>query len=172
MFANFLAASLVTYAYGVDIESIRKGLIGFQGVPHRFELVATHNGVTYINDTAATIPEASLASVQAVKNNVILLAGGSDKGLPLEPLIEAIKRSKYTFLFAGSGTESIDSLLQAEGYKEYQIVASMDEALKQARMRAEQDTTVLLAPGAASFGMFRNEFDRGDQFRAAVLAVT
>jgi len=169
-FDNFLAATLVALEVGLSIIEIEKGLKSFTGVPHRFERVAVKNGVTYINDTAATIPEAVKASVEALEGGeVILLAGGSDKELPLEPLIQTIKdKVRYTILFQGSATEKIVTALDKSGYSEYFVVTSMGEALLKAQEKVKNGDTVLLSPGAASFGMFRNEFDRGDQFREQV----
>lgn len=168
LFQNFLLAALATHHFGISLEAIRKGLETFSGVPHRFELVREVAGVRYINDTAATIPSASLASLQSVSSPGILLAGGSDKGLPQEPLVEAMKRAKYTILFSGSGTDKLLPLLDQEGVKKYQIVESMREAVLAAQQKAVAGECVLLAPGAASFGMFQNEFDRGEQFRQCV----
>ncbi|MEK9174032.1 MAG: UDP-N-acetylmuramoyl-L-alanine--D-glutamate ligase [Patescibacteria group bacterium] len=171
LFENFLAASLVARQYGVDVTIISKALASFRGVPHRFEFVRELEGVRYINDTAATIPSASLASVQSVTGPVILLAGGSDKELPLDELLEAINRAKFTILFAGSGTDKILALLDDTVEAKCQVVGNMEEAIQSAQKEALAGDAVLLAPGAASFGMFQNEFDRGDQFRARVLAL-
>lgn len=169
--ANMLAALLGCKSIGVDLVSIQKGLKTFRGVAHRFELVRELDGVQYINDTAATIPAASLASLRSTEKKTILLAGGSDKGLPLEPLIQAIEEAKAVILFAGSGTDKLLLLLSPEQRLKCQVAHSMAEAVKQAYTAVQSGELVLLAPGAASFGMFQNEFDRGEQFREAVLAL-
>ncbi len=172
-FENLLAAALAASRAGVSLGQIVKGLQTFTGVPHRFELVREYQDVTYINDTAATIPDAVKATVSAVKGGLILLAGGSDKGLPLEPLIETIVgRVKHCVLFAGNATDKIREALDKASYEEYTIVESMTEAIQKASTAAEPGDTVLLSPGAASFGMFQNEFDRGEQFRTQVLALS
>jgi UDP-N-acetylmuramoylalanine--D-glutamate ligase len=171
-FENFLAAILASYEAGLSLEEIQRGLKTFTGVPHRFEKVRVVDGVTYINDTAATIPEAVKASVQSLNGGVVLLAGGSDKDLPLEPLVETIAgHIGYAVLFHGSATEKIVVGLNRVHYKNYCVVESMEEALQKAQEIVQAGDTVLLSPGAASFGMFQNEFDRGDQFRAQVLAL-
>ncbi len=171
LFENFLAASLVTHRYGVSIGVISKALATFRGVPHRFELIRELSGVRYINDTAATIPSATLASVRSIIGPVILLAGGSDKGLPLDELVVAIGHAKHTILFSGSGTDKLMKVLTGELKEKIQEVGSMQEAVVSAYKQAIATDTVLLAPGAASFGMFQNEFDRGDQFRTVVLGL-
>ena len=169
LFENFLAASLITYRYGVSLGVISSTLATFQGVPHRFELIRELAGVRYINDTAATIPSATLASVVSITGPVILLAGGSDKGLPLDELVVAIGHAKHTILFSGTGTDKLQGVLTKELKEKTVEVDSMEKAVACAHKQATPGDTVLLAPGAASFGMFQNEFDRGDQFRALVL---
>lgn len=171
LFENFLAASLVTHRYGVSVGVISKVLATFRGVPHRFELIREFGGVRYINDTAATIPSATLASVRSIASPVVLLAGGSDKGLPLDELVVAIERAKYTILFSGSGTDKLRAVLTPELKEKIEEAGSMKEAIQCVQEQVSAGDTVLLAPGAASFGMFRNEFDRGEQFREAVLAL-
>jgi UDP-N-acetylmuramoylalanine--D-glutamate ligase len=171
LFSNMLAAALVAECFGVDLHDIQTALHTFAGVPHRFELVRELRGVRYINDTAATIPSAALASVQSVQGPVILLAGGSDKNLPLDELLSAIATTKHTLLFQGTSTDKILEELSPELKDRCTVVTSMHEAITKAATLAENGDTVLLAPGAASFGMFRNEFDRGEQFVESVLAL-
>ncbi len=164
LFANFLAASLGALSLDVDIKDIQVGLRTFRGVPHRFELVRELDGVQYINDTTATIPAASLASLRSARKDTILLAGGSDKGLPLEPLLRAIEEAQFTVLFSGIGTDKILDTLSPQQQEKCRLVNTMVEAVQVAHQLARPNQVVLLAPGAASFGMFRNEFDRGEQF--------
>lgn len=164
IFENFLAASLAARSFGVSTQSIMEALKTFTGVPHRFQLVKEVADIRYINDTAATIPAATLSSFSSIKTPVILLAGGSDKGLPLEDLVTAIEKAKFAVLFAGTGTDALVPRLLEKEVSHYQIVESMSEAVKVAREKSIAGDTVLLAPGAASFGMFKNEFDRGEQF--------
>jgi UDP-N-acetylmuramoylalanine--D-glutamate ligase len=164
LFDNMLAAMLACKNFGVSLEDITRGLETFPGVPHRFELVREVGGVRYINDTAATIPSAALASVQSLSGPVILLAGVSDKSLPQDDLIQAIHIAKRVILFAGSGTKKLLAELD-EGVKEKcLVVENMKDAVIEAQKVAMSGDTILLAPGAASFGMFQNEFDRGEQF--------
>ena len=168
-FANILAATLGAIEAGVSFSDIRRGVETFRGVPHRFERVRELDEVTYINDTTATIPDAVKASVESLSQEVVLLAGGSDKDLPLAPLIEVIEtRVKHAVLFKGSATDKIVEELDKVNYSRYTIVHSMKEAVDVARSQSQAGDVVLLSPGAASFGMFRNEFDRGEQFQKSV----
>ncbi len=171
-FENLLAAALAALEAGLTPQEISQGLKTFAGVPHRFELVREYQGVKYINDTAATIPDAVKASVASVEGGLVLIAGGSDKGLPLEALVETIvRRAKYVILFSGSATDKIVEALRRAFYEDYEVVESMEEAVSRAVQVSSVGDAVLLSPGAASFGMFQNEFDRGEQFKAQVLAL-
>lgn len=167
---NVLAAAGAALASGLSIEEVRSGIESFQGVPHRLEPVAEKDGVSYINDTAATIPEAAIAALRAFEQPVILIAGGSDKRLEFGAFAdEILARSKALILFKGAGTEKLiaairERLPEAERNRPFTIVESMGKAVELASRNAEPGDTILLSPGAASFGIFRNEFDRGEQF--------
>lgn len=171
---NVLASALAALAAGLTIEEIRAGIESFTGVPHRLEKVAVKNGVTYYNDTTATIPDAAIASLRSFQEPVILLAGGSDKQLPFERLAkELLARPKRVILFRGEGTDKLVHAMRAllppsESERHFDVVGSMEEAVRMAEACAEPGDVVLLSPGTASFGMFQNEFDRGDQFRKIV----
>lgn len=175
-----LAASAARYL-GVPPEVIRSGAETFAGVPHRLEHLGQAGGISFINDTAATIPEAARAAARAYPGRTILLAGGSDKGLDLAPLAEAgaeaVAGGGALVLLAGSATERLLALLGERKVPFHGPCPSLKEAFSlaldlvrvPARGRGHEPSgTVLLSPGCASFGMFRNEFDRGNQFRDLV----
>jgi UDP-N-acetylmuramoylalanine--D-glutamate ligase len=148
---------------------IKRTVATFGGVPGRMELVATKKGVKYYNDTAATAVRAATLSLKALggKENVILLAGGADKNAEYNELVEAMRgRVKHLILFRGTGTDKIISLLPSKIVPT--VVGSMAEAFGEVAKYASRGDVVLLSPGAASFGVFKNEFDRGDQFVASV----
>jgi UDP-N-acetylmuramoylalanine--D-glutamate ligase len=171
---NVLAAAGAALAAGLTVEEVRAGIESFQGVPHRLEHVAEKDGVRYFNDTAATIPEAAIAALRSFDEPVILIAGGSDKRLEFGAFAdEILLRSKALILFKGVGTDKLIQALRErlpEGEKEHRfvVVESMGKAVELAARGAEPGDTVLLSPGAASFGIFRNEFDRGEQFAARI----
>jgi UDP-N-acetylmuramoylalanine--D-glutamate ligase len=172
--SNVLAAAGAALAAGLTIEEIRSGIESFPGVPHRLERIAEKRGVRYFNDTAATIPEAAIAALRVFDQPVILIAGGSDKRLEFGAFAdEILARSKALILFKGAGTDKLIQALKErlpESEKEYRfvVVESMGKAVELAARGADEGDTVLLSPGAASFGIFRNEFDRGEQFTARV----
>lgn len=167
---NALAAAAAAQAFGLSREQISFGLKTFRGVPHRLEFVGEKRGVRFYNDSAATIPEAAIASINALEDPIILIAGGSDKNLDFSSFAETIlSKTKDVILFSGEGTEKILSVLKEQAPDRHiETVSSMSEAVEKASGKAASGDLVLLSPGAASFGLFRNEFDRGEQFRMCV----
>ena len=167
---NACAVAAAAFAYGVPVDAVREGLRTFRGVAHRYEDLGAIDGVRYINDTAATAPAAAVAALETTPGPMILLAGGSDKGLDFSEFADAMLHAKAVILFDGRVPTPLAAMLADRAYDGRLIgpVGSMDEAINAAVGLAERGDTVLLSPGTASFGLFQNEFDRGDQFRAAV----
>ena len=177
---NLAYAAAAAAHLGVDRETIRARAASFPGVPHRLETLALNRGCRYVNDTAATIPEAALAAVQAFRAPLGLIAGGTDKGLNLRPLVEAVKETLHgggeVFLLAGTATDRLVALLAEDAVPVPSVFTDLSAAVEAARRwedsQGPAERVVLLSPGCASFGMFRNEFDRGDQFRSLVAGIT
>ncbi len=167
---NACAAAAAALAYGAPVDAVRAGLRAFRGAPHRYEDLGVVRGLRFINDTAATAPAAAVAALQTTPAPVILLAGGSDKGLDFTALADAMLGAKAIILFDGRAPIPLAAMLAARGYAGPVIgpVRTMADAVMQAVNLGAPGDTVLLSPGAASFGVFQNEFDRGDQFRAAI----
>ena len=162
---NVAGAILAARLLLVPEKSIKKTVESFSGVPGRMEVVATKKGITYYNDTAATAPNAAALSIKTLggKKNIILLGGGADKNADYKDFVVAMKgRVKKAILFAGTGTDKVVELLPKNF--PHSIVGSMKEAFTEVQKVAKQGDIVLLSPAAASFGIFKNEFDRGDQF--------
>ena len=167
---NVAHAAALALAFGVTIANVRTAIQGFRGVPHRMELVRELHGVRFINDTTATTPTATIAALQALAAPVVLIAGGADKKLPLDTLPAVIAaRVKDVVLLAGTATPRLQAALAA--YPTVALTApfaDFAEAIQVAQQLAGPGDVVLLSPACASFGMFKHEFDRGDQFRALV----
>jgi UDP-N-acetylmuramoylalanine--D-glutamate ligase len=163
------AALAVEAARALDVpdEAIEKALMGFAGVPGRLELVREKDGVCFYNDTTATTPEATLAALDALKGSgVVLIMGGADKGLDMNALLLAAKDAKRVIMLAGTGTSRVLEFLPgASVYDDLQ--AAVEEAVR----AAQPGDAVLFSPAFASFGMFKNEYDRGDRFDAIVKAL-
>jgi len=164
---NILAAVAATSAYGIAPEKICETIKNFKGVPHRLEFVREINEVKYYNDTAATMPDAAIAGINSFSEPIILIAGGADKNLEFKEFAKTIsEKAKIIILLKGEATEKIKSELKkinAEKTIDSEF-DSMEKAVVRAKNIAGPGDIVLLSPGAASFGLFLNEFDRGEQF--------
>lgn len=150
-------------AVSLDDDSIFAGLASFPGVPGRLEYLGEKDGVRIYNDNNATTPQATIKGLEAVGNiddkNVILIAGGADKKIDQSKLIEAIpKYCKQVFLLAGSGTDTIKDNIDCT------VVESLEEAVNLGLSSGEPGDILLFSPGFASFGMFKNEYERNDEF--------
>ena len=169
---NVLAAIAATRSYGAPYAAVAQGLASFAGVENRMEEIATIDGVLFINDTSATAPAATLAALDVLvprARTLHLIAGGSDKRSDLHELATAIARSgARVLLLDGTATPELRRLIEQAGGAIDGIYGSMADAVRAAVTEAHEGDIVALSPGCASFGMFRNEFDRGGQFTAAV----
>lgn len=165
---NLLFAAACARAAAVPAHTIANVAAAFSGIAHRMETVAKADGITYVNDSAATIPEAALAAVSSYSAPVHLIAGGSDKRVSLDLFREIAAASASVHLLAGSATERITAVLDRAKLRYAGPFDSLQRALGSARGAAASGSVVLLSPGCASFGMFANEFDRGEQFRSRV----
>lgn len=169
---NALAALAATMLAGGTAEGVARGLESFQGVRDRMERVAEVRGVTFINDTTATAPVAAVAALESVATRpgaIHLLAGGADKQLDPTPLAEAAAAHPATvYLLDGSATPELDRRLRERDVTPNGPFTSMSDAVSAAWRQAVPGDTILLSPGCASFGLFRDEFDRGEQFRRSV----
>ena len=167
---NVLAAVAAACVEGVKPPEIERAISNFHGLEHRLEYVGSYNNTAFYNDSAATIPAAAVQAIECFNGSLTMIAGGSDKGLDLEAFITKInERVNNLLLLEGTGT---DRLLQ-EGLKgKYKVFSSLKEALGHVfRMRKSSDI-VLLSPGFASFGMFFNEFHRGEEFKNLFFELT
>ncbi|MCU0495613.1 MAG: UDP-N-acetylmuramoyl-L-alanine--D-glutamate ligase [Chloroflexaceae bacterium] len=184
-FYNAMLAAALAYAFGISPANIRSAVQHFTGVEHRLELVRELDGVRYINDTTATNPAAALAALATVQGPLVLLAGGADKNLDFDAFAAAmVRRAKALVLLEGSATQRLQGELRMKseelrneiGDEQFSILNSQFStaysdfaaAIHAARALAKPGDTVLLSPGCASFGMFRNEFHRGEEFRRIV----
>jgi len=161
---NAALAALVLRMLGLSEDEIKSGLESFEPVEGRLQKVAEIKGVTFYNDNNATTPEATIAALRAFDEPVILITGGADKSLQFEELVQEIEqRTATVVLLPGTGTERLKKLL-----KNYTEVKTMSEAIATVMVRVQSGDVVLFSPAFASFGLFKNEYDRNDQFLAAV----
>ncbi len=167
---NLLYAGAAALLFGVRAETVRRRAREFPGIAHRLESLGEVRGVRFVNDSAATIAEAVLAAVGSFTARVHLIAGGSDKGVPLDAFAEVAQRTGSIHLLGGSATDRLIALLDSLGLPYRGPYRTLEDAFDGAVRAAGDGEVVLLSPGCASFGMFQNEFDRGDQFRSLVAA--
>lgn len=166
---NAVCAIEVARAFGISDTYIKHALAEFPGVPGRLELLREVHGVKIYNDTTSTTPIATLAALYALPAlRVVLIAGGADKGLDMSELVEALPAYvKKLILLKGSGTEKLVST-SPQLFENVPVYDSLEHALEDAVRSSQSGDIILFSPGFASFGMFKNEFDRGDQFSALV----
>lgn len=170
--SNLSAAILVAKLLKVPAKSIEKSVKTFKGVPSRQEFIREFNGVKYFNDTTATMPEAVIIAISSFygkfpDSKIILICGGQNKGLNFSELVSAIKEKNIELvMLPGTASDKIKDGLS--GYGKIYQVSSMQEAVEKAKKLSRKGDIVALSPGAASFNLFKNEFDRGEQFVKAV----
>lgn len=179
---NVMPAVIIGRELGLTNQQIAAAIKSFQPLPHRLEKVVEKNGVLYINDSQATTPEATLAALSSFNGRTIhLIAGGSDKGVDLQPMVDAVRQHqvKTLLLFPPTG-QKIAELMAAANQEDQTNskvgqpppaviqVASMAAAVSRAAAAAQQGDVVLLSPACASFGIFQDYQDRGNQFKKFV----
>ena len=171
--SNIMAAIGVAFVEGIEINKIKKAILKINSIKHRLEFVKKINGIKYYNDSAATIPQASVVAIDSFEEPVILIAGGSDKNLNFSELGKVIaEKVKGVVFLKGEATEKlikeIRKNMPEREHTRFEIKDSMRKAVEEATRCAESGDVILLSPGSASFGVFANEFDRGDRFKNAV----
>ncbi len=169
---NIACAIAVAKILGISYETIQHVVENFGGVLGRLEFVREHEGVKIYNDTTATTPDATIAALQSLgengQRNIVLIMGGADKTLDMSVLIKEIPRSvKSVVLLPGTGSDRIRKDLKKMPVV-VDEVPSLNEALEKALERARLGDTILFSPAFASFGLFKNEYDRGDQYTGLV----
>jgi len=172
---NILLATTTARLLGVPDKIIASTVRNFQSVAHRLEEIAVVNGIRYINDSSSTTPVAGRVALAAFDGPIVLVAGGNTKFLPLEDWPEAIvRRCRDVILLKGTGTDELLPALEdaarrlgitnpVRGVFD-DFTAAMDAAVS----ISHPGDVLLFSPGFTSFGMFLNEFDRGDKFVAYV----
>jgi UDP-N-acetylmuramoylalanine--D-glutamate ligase len=164
---NALSASLAAHLAGVPDEEIHASLKTFAGLPGRQEILGEIEGVLFVNDTTGTSPEGVIAALKRFGKggNIVLICGGSSKGLTFEEMGKMVgEQTKYVVIFDGDAANDIESAI-GDGAPSVRV-KSMEQAMNVAVENAKLGDVVLLSPGTSSFGIFKNEFDRGDQFKA------
>ncbi len=172
---NVAAATAVARIFKVQDSMINRVVQEFKGLEHRLEEVATVNGVTYFDDSFSTTPETTIAAIKAFEEPLILIAGGSEKGSDFTEMGRVISEAKNikAVVLIGLMAERIKEKISNEerpisSIKILRGAKNMTEIMDQVKSVAKPGDVVVLSPAAASFDMFKNYKDRGEQFKACV----
>jgi UDP-N-acetylmuramoylalanine--D-glutamate ligase len=173
---NVLAACAIAFEAGLPLESIRKGINGFKGVPHRLELVREIRGVCWYNDSIATAPERTSAAIHSFTEPIVLMLGGRDKDLPWNDLAELIhQRVEHVVVFGELGEKVIPLLGDVKpGQKPATLTRcqTLQVAVEKANEVAKSGDVVLFSPGGTSFDAFKDFEERGEIYKSWVNQLT
>lgn len=171
---NVCAAITAVWQAGVhDIAAIRSVVTSFSGLEHRLDFVREHNGVRYYDDSFGTTPETAIVAIQAFTEPKVIILGGSDKGASYDELAHTVATSNVRrAILIGEQAARIQQSLEKAGFHKFsQGGNTMPEIVSAAHATAKNGDIVLLSPACASFGLFADYKDRGNQFKQAVLAL-
>ncbi|MBQ6401298.1 MAG: UDP-N-acetylmuramoyl-L-alanine--D-glutamate ligase [Firmicutes bacterium] len=162
---NALAAAAIACFGGIEPQAITETLRTFAGVAHRIELVREIGGVRFVNDSKGTNTDAAIKAIEAMKENIILIAGGYDKKADFTPLIEAFAGRVKKAILLGETAPIIRETAEKMGFTETETCADMEECVARAWACAKPGDVVLLSPACASWDMYDNFEQRGEHFR-------
>ena len=164
---NIMAAIIACRLLNVDLDLIKKSILSFTGVEHRIEFVREVDGVKYYNDSKGTNPDSTEVAVAAMDGDVVLIAGGYDKGAAFDNLIEKSKDKIKTAILFGETAEKISNSCKKSGV-EFYITEDLKKAVELARKLSSSGDDVLLSPACASWDMYKSYEIRGQHFKDLV----
>lgn len=173
---NACAAMSVVLKFTDDYVAVEQGMRDFHGLPHRLEYVRSTGGVKYYNDSFASAPGATVAAIRSFKSPEIIILGGVDKGADFSELAETIRDQPNVkqVIIIGEIRQKLVDFMQSHGVTVPVMCSdatTMNEIVLLARRYAKVGDIVILSPACASFDMFKNFYERGDQFRTIVKAL-
>ena len=168
-----IATAIAATVSLVDVETAVKAVKEFKPVEHRIEFVEEIDGVKWYNDSASSSPSRTLSGINAFKENIVLIAGGYDKNLDYTPLAKPIIDKVKTLILIGQTSGKIYEAVKKELEKENKnlpvyMCETLEETISIAKKNANSGDIVLFSPASASFDMFKNFADRGNQFKNLV----
>lgn len=176
--SNICAASMAAYLAGVSINNIKKAIQNFKGLEHRLEFVRQTHGIKFYNDTFATTPEAATTAIKAFSAPKVMIIGGADKGVKYGQLARQLIKSniRAVLLIGVTARKIYNEIRRADKKKRLEVHVlgkkkNMPSIVRQAYKLAQPGDMVILSPACASFDMFNNYKDRGEQFKEAVKAL-
>ena len=164
---NIMFVYMVGIILDLDLNKINNTIESFNPLEHRMELVGEYNGITYYNDSIATIPEATINALKALKDTDTLIFGGMDRGIDYRPLIEYLKLSTVRNLICMPTTGyKVGKILEKDGIdKNYYYIESLEEAVKTASKITQKGKIVLMSPAASSYEYFKNFIEKGNKYK-------
>ena len=167
---NALAAAAVGLALDISPDAIARGLASFEPLPHRLQFVGEWQGRRFYNDSVATTPESVIAALESFSEPVNLLVGGYDKGIDLTPLGRLIARSTRTAALMGETADVLSLVIESDesATTRAEEFDDLESAFAWSVEQSSPGDVILLSPGCASYGWFRNFVERGDRFCALV----
>jgi UDP-N-acetylmuramoylalanine--D-glutamate ligase len=167
--SNVMAALAAGHAAGVEPAAMAQAVRSFKAVEHRLELVGTYSGVRWYNDSKATNPDSTYKALAAFSEPIILIAGGRNKGIDLQPLAEAIAGRVRALVTIGETGEELARRVGEAGLRGVEQASDLRDAVRKAAALATPGSVVLLSPAFTSYDMFDNYEDRGRRFKSTVL---
>lgn len=164
---NSLAAGITAHLSGIKDDALKQSLMDFEGVEHRLEKVARIGGVQYINDSKATNVDACWYALESMTTPTVLILGGKDKGNDYTPIKELIRKKCRGLVFLGADNTKLHQCFDEMGLPTADV-HNMKDCVDECAKMAQEGDTVLLSPCCASFDLFRNMEDRGEQFKENV----
>jgi UDP-N-acetylmuramoylalanine--D-glutamate ligase len=170
---NACAAIDAVWEFTNDFDVIKKGLKSFTGLPHRLKFVREIDGVKYYDDSIATTPTSAIAGLRSFDGPKVIILGGSSKGSDFSELAKELTRHDVKVILIGDEAARIAEACKTAGFLDFEIIdnPTMTNIVARAKQLAKPGGFVLLSPSSASFGLFKNYADRGDQFITAVEAL-
>ena len=166
---NIMVCLTISKILKLNMKEATKSIATFEPLEYRLQNIGTINDVTYYTDTLATIPEATIASINTLPNTNTLIFGGMDRGINYDKLIEYLKTCHVTnfICMPTTGHDIGHAIGEIEG-KNFYYVETLEEAVNLAKQVTKPGTACLLSPAASSYAYFKNYADKGDQFKAFV----
>ncbi len=170
---NVCAALTAFQEAAWDLDAAKQVLSSFSGLEHRLEFVRSLNEVDYYDDSFGTNPQTAIVAMKAFIQPKVMIVGGYDRGIPMDPLIDEITKQRVRHVIAiGQTGDKIAKMLIEDSYKNITTgLKTMPEIVKAARNHSEAGDVVLLSAASTSFDMFKDFKERGEQFKRAVMAL-
>jgi len=166
---NVMAAVACAKALKTPTAAIRQGVMDFRSLPHRLEDLGVMAGIRYFNNSMCTNEEAAIRSFEALPGNKVVIVGGRGKGDKCHRYLDLLIREARACVILGENAAEIAEYFLGRGFDRYVIAQDMNDAVEKSRERAGAGDIVILNPGFASFGLFRDFQDRGEAFKHAVI---